>query len=236
MEFVPDIVAHGSVPSCASEPIHIPGSIQPHGLLLLFDAESRKLVHWAGDFEPLLGVEPAAGCAAGQLLGAPLDALIWPHPIRDGEEPAYIGDLRPEGRARLAMLAHRTGDFLAIELQPAGAETSATPALEQIRAISDRIAAAPTLVAACNTAGEQIRSITGFDRVMIYRFLSDGSGSVIAEARAADAGTFFNHRFPSSDIPRQARDLYRRSLIRTIPDAAYRPMPITPVPHLPVEM
>jgi diguanylate cyclase (GGDEF)-like protein len=236
MEFVPDIVDSASAPSCASEAIHVPGAIQPHGLLLLFDANSGGLAHWAGDFARLLGGEPSAGRTVENMLGGSLGRMIERRSLLDGGEPAYLGDLRPPNRPRLAILAHRAGDFLAVELQPAGNEGSATPALELVRAISDHIAASATQAEACSRAAAQVRSITGFDRVMIYRFLDDGSGSVIAEARAAKASAFFNHRFPSSDIPRQARDLYRRSLIRTIPDVAYCPSPIKPAPHLPVDM
>jgi len=236
MEIALNVNSSAWAPSCASEPIQIPGSIQPHGVLLLFDGQTDKLAHWAGDFERLLGSEPSAGRTIEDLLGASLGEALAARLFLHGREAAYVGDLLPPGRARLAALAHRSGDFLVIELQPAGDEGSGLPALEQVRALSDQIAAKPTVAEACNAAAEQVRSITGFDRVMVYRFLEDGSGSVIAEARSADISPFFNHRFPSSDIPPQARELYRRSLIRTISDVAYRPSPLTPPPHLPLDM
>ena len=74
----------------------------------------------------------------------------------------------------------------------------------------------------CDQAAIEFRRLTNFDRVMIYRFLEDGVGCVAAEDRRADMHTFLNHHFPASDIPKQARDLYLRNLIRVIPGAAWR--------------
>ena len=223
-------------PSCATEPIHVPGSIQPHGLLLLLDGESGKLVHWAGNFDWLLGVTPAADRSPEKLLGAPLNELIRSRKLVAGDEAAYVGCILSADGPRLAVQVHRTGRFVAVELQHAGEERGSTPALEQVRAIAAQIASQPGLHDACAAAAEEMRAITGYDRIMIYQFLEDGSGSVIAEARAADASAFVNHRFPSSDIPRQAMELYRRNLIRTIPDVAYSPIPIETAPEEIIDM
>ncbi len=74
------------------------------------------------------------------------------------------------------------------------------------------------LAFACEAAAREVRRVTGFDRVMVYRFLEDGSGSVVAEHRADGLPPFPNHRYPASDIPKQARELYLRNRIRIIPD------------------
>jgi light-regulated signal transduction histidine kinase (bacteriophytochrome)/anti-sigma regulatory factor (Ser/Thr protein kinase) len=70
--------------------------------------------------------------------------------------------------------------------------------------------------------------VTGYDRVMVYRFAADGSGAVVAEACGDGMGSFFGLNFPASDIPRQARELYLKNWIRQIPDARYVPLPICP--------
>jgi light-regulated signal transduction histidine kinase (bacteriophytochrome) len=80
----------------------------------------------------------------------------------------------------------------------------------------------------CAAVADEVREVTGFDRVMVYRFTQDGSGEVIAESRAAGAESFMGQRFPESDIPRQARALYKANWIRLIPDARYAPAPIIP--------
>ena len=75
---------------------------------------------------------------------------------------------------------------------------------------------------------EEVRRVSGFDRVMVYRFLPDGSGIVDAESRADGVESFLGLRYPASDIPRQARELYLNNWIRLIPNARYTPEPIIP--------
>ncbi len=78
------------------------------------------------------------------------------------------------------------------------------------------------------SAAEEVRAATGFDRVMLYRFQEDDSGVVIAEDKALELEPYLGQHFPASDIPKQARDLYLRNRIRLIPDAHYTPSAITP--------
>jgi chemotaxis family two-component system sensor kinase Cph1 len=63
---------------------------------------------------------------------------------------------------------------------------------------------------------------------MVYRFLDDAAGAVLAEDRRADLHSFMNHHFPASDIPQQARALYIRNLLRVIPDINYVPAALQP--------
>ena len=70
-----------------------------------------------------------------------------------------------------------------------------------------------------DTLAESVRELTGFDRVLVYRFDEDQHGEVVAEARADDLESYLGLHYPESDIPRQARELYLRNWIRSIPDA-----------------
>jgi len=74
-----------------------------------------------------------------------------------------------------------------------------------------------------NTAANLIRDITGFDRVMIYQFDKDWNGEIIAEACADNIEPYLGLHFPASDIPSQARELFKSSRIRQISDALYEP-------------
>ena len=58
---------------------------------------------------------------------------------------------------------------------------------------------------------------------MVYRFLDDNAGVVLAEDRDPALGSFLNHHFPAADIPKQARALYVRNRVRVIPDVSYEP-------------
>jgi light-regulated signal transduction histidine kinase (bacteriophytochrome) len=73
-----------------------------------------------------------------------------------------------------------------------------------------------------------VRGLTGFDRVMVYRFDPDWNGEVVAEERRDDLEPFLGLHFPASDIPAQARALYLRNWLRLIPDARYAPVPLVP--------
>jgi light-regulated signal transduction histidine kinase (bacteriophytochrome) len=102
-------------------------------------------------------------------------------------------------------------------------------------AIHARVAKAAALLkraaspqALCEAAADEFRLVTDFDRVLIYRFLSDEAGTVLAESRRGGMKSFLNHHFPGSDIPAQARALYVRNLVRVIPDTAYKPLPLRP--------
>ncbi len=222
-------LVQGSARTCDWEPIHIPGSIQPHGLLLLFGAASGKLCHWAGDCQRLLGLEPTDYPRVDALLGISIDDLIVSCTRNRNDEPVYVGIARPQDREPLAIMAHRGGRFVVVELLKAEIEGSVASALDLAGTMAQQINASQDLGEACNIAVEQVRAIVGFDSVMVYRFLEDGSGSVIAQSRTARATCYLGHRFPASDIPRQARDLYRRNLIRIIPDVAYQPAAIEPM-------
>ncbi len=129
----------------------------------------------------------------------------------------------------LCLTAHDRDGMRILEIEPSSPGThSAAEMLAQVRktaAIFDR---APDRTGLLQSAAREARRLTGFDRVMIYRFLRDGSGSVVAEDKAEALTPFLNHRYPASDIPKQARELYLRNLIRVIPDVNYTPSPLVP--------
>jgi len=91
-----------------------------------------------------------------------------------------------------------------------------------------RLDQAVDLAAFFNEGARQVRALTGFDRVMVYRFAADGSGEVVAEACKPGIGSFKGLHYPASDIPAQARELYRRNLLRVISDVASIPVPVIP--------
>ena len=119
-------------------------------------------------------------------------------------------------------VASVTGDYLILELEPkTGPDKSSAELLSALEMASAAMDQASTLKALCDVAATEFRKLTGYDRVMVYRFLDDGAGTVLAEDRRPDLHSFVNHHFPASDIPQQARALYIRNLLRVIPDVNY---------------
>ncbi len=204
--------------ACDRELIHIPGAIQPHGLLLVADAATMTVVVGAGDIE---------GQLASDWLGRPLATLIGQS--IDPGAATIVGD-HVRGTHRLfSVAAHRVGDHVAVELEPTAAEPmSAAAVIAMLDEMAGSFERATDLQSLCERAATAFRAITGYDRVMVYRFLDEGAGRVVAEDHAPDLGSFLNHHFPATDIPVQARALYIRNRTRAIPDVAYRPAPLRP--------
>jgi two-component system, chemotaxis family, sensor kinase Cph1 len=217
--------------ACEREPIHIPGSIQPHGILIAVDDE-RRVVQAAGPVEAMLGVpvEQAPGRALEELIGEAGAALVERLAAGRRGPPLFLGLVEGRGAtARLELSAHCSGDLLILELEPeVDRLTDAAETLAMVRSAAARLSETADLTSLAEAAAREMRRISGFDRVMIYRFLEDESGSVLAEDKLRDLPTFLNHHYPASDIPRQARALYLRNPIRLIPDVGYLPAPLMP--------
>lgn len=207
--------------SCDREPIHIPGAIQPHGLLLIVDPASGVLLGRAGD-PAVIGLDGLSPDIAARLLGEGCGALLASVP-QSG--PLLLATV-PLGGRDITVVAHRSDAFLILELEPASSDLSATAALGAAQSLSSRLESALSIEEVCKVAAGAVFDITGYARIMVYRFLPDGSGAVLAEARDETYPPLLNHHFPESDIPRQARALYARNHVRVIPDSAYAPAPI----------
>ncbi len=213
---------------CASEPIRIPGSIQPHGVLLTLNAPELIIGQISSNCATMLGHPVEA------LLQQPLAALAGTtvvEQIRQALLSADLEDVNPLlldiGGQRFNGSLSRHDALIILELEPwrAAAQDNTLILLRALR----RMQAATTLQDLYTVSVEEIRQLTGFDRVMIYRFEPAGHGQVISEALGGNLPGYLGQCFPASDIPPQARELYRLNWIRVIPDARYVPVPILPV-------
>jgi PAS domain S-box-containing protein len=243
--------------ACAREPIHIPGSVQPQGVVLIASPETLTITQVSINCGDFLGYEPA------RLLGQPLDMLFAPGDlllIKQGlnDKPAGMvsavtvavsvrGINLPvvcllhtyQGLLILELLAEEPSFAAADQLQyypQAGVSTNGTTA--QFDAVGDmarHIAYLGTnllidapLELFCQQAAEYIRSYSGYDRVMVYQFDALGNGEVIAEARDEAYPPFLHLCYPAADIPPQARLLYLRNRVRALGDVYYQPVPLLP--------
>ncbi len=204
--------------SCDREPIRTPEAIQPHGMLAVYDPTADAVVATAGDFS-MLGA--ATADVLGALFGETLQALAERLP----NGPISVGPVAIGGYL-FDVIAHRSGSYLVLEFEQSVTKVTATAALSAAQDLAARLEGAHNLVEACEHAAQAVHSLSGYERIMVYRFLADESGAVVAEARDADVPSLLNHRFPESDIPKQARDLYARNHVRVIPQSAYVPAPL----------
>lgn len=213
---------------CASEAIRIPGAIQPHGVLLtlsepdlLIGQISSNCSTVFGHEVPALLQQPLATLAGAEVAAQVRQALLLPE--LDDANPLLL----QIGARRFNGSLSRHDALIILELEPwlQPAQDNTVILLRALR----RMQAAATLPDLYRVSVEEIRQLTGFDRVMIYRFEPAGHGQVIGEALGGQLPGYLGQCFPASDIPPQARELYRLNWIRVIPDARYVPVPILPV-------
>jgi len=218
--------------NCADEPIRFPGAIQPHGLLLTLSEPALQIIQISANVETLLGQapEPLIGQPLHELIGLEHCAQVHEALQRDAQADAPPLYFRLNGTAFEGLL-HRHQGVLILELeihvenfQPrnvAGVKTHLGRMLQ-------RLQAATSLQALYEISVKEIQAMTGYDRVLIYRFEEEGHGQVIAEASDPSMEVFNGLFFPASDIPEQARELYRTNWLRIIPNADYQPVPLVP--------
>ncbi|SFV28963.1 Bacteriophytochrome (light-regulated signal transduction histidine kinase) [Devosia crocina] len=220
---------HVDLTNCDREPIHIPGSIQPHGSLLACDASAGTVLRHSQNVGAMLGIE-------GDPNGRSLSDLIGSsaaHDIRnalsrtpEGARSSLLFGQRLENGRRYDVAVHRFKGNAVLEFEPASEEV-AQP-LELARAMLGRISAIDTPERLIRDTARLVQGMLGYDRVMIYQFGQDGAGKVMAEAKRADLESFLGQYFPSSDIPQQARALYLKNTIRIISDANFERIPVVP--------
>ncbi|MES2629790.1 MAG: ATP-binding protein [Bacteroidota bacterium] len=228
MRFV-DIVNRdiANLENCEQEPIHIPGSIQPHGFLLALDRNTLIVKFCSGNIAEYTGTgyEQILGKKCAEVLHAGICEKISQF-VKSGETALRFRSKNEDTEYEFAL--HYSGGYLIVE-----AETHQLPE-EQVDVDLFRLSKqflgymedTHTLKDLCAMVAAGIRRITGYDRVMVYRFDKDYNGEVFAEEKRDDLESFYGLHYPHTDIPAQARELYIRNLLRIIVDINYTPVPI----------
>lgn len=239
------IVVPVDLTTCDRELIHIPGAIQPHGVLLALQEPDLTILLTSENTEKYLGRPPA------ELLNQPVEILF------DESERAFLkqhltsADIGHSNPLQITVhagdqhrlfdgIVHRRDGLLILELEHPRTEREVESPLNPpldfhyrlVRQAMSRMHAASRLQDVCDILAEEVRRFSGFDRVMIYKFHEDAHGEVISEAMAPGQEPYLGLHYPASDIPAQARRLYCLNWLRLIVDAGYEPVHLTP-PHHP---
>lgn len=219
----PTWIGPADLDNCAREPIRIPGSIQPHGVLVAVDA-ADLIVRFASDNLPeWFGSEAdaAIGRNLSDLVGSAVADIVATRLSDTWRERDEV-DLVDHG---LTLTIHRVDDLAIIEAERL--DDAEVPS-SHLRDVAMALSAADSVADAAQATADAVRALAGFDRVMVYRFDREWNGEVIAEAKLAELNPFLGLHYPATDIPAQARELYRSNWIRVIADVAYQPAPIVP--------
>ncbi|MEG8066890.1 GAF domain-containing protein [Xanthomonas hortorum pv. gardneri] len=219
---------------CAREPIHIPGLIQPYGVLLVIEPADGCIVQASTTAADLLGVPLA------ELLGMPYTQVLelpgeQPFAVDDQAQHLLHAEVRFPRRAAptdhpWVAAWHLYPEQWLVEIEPRDArlmDVTLREALPLLRSIERD----PGIDEAAVRAAKGLRNMIGFDRVMIYRFDEEWNGEVIAEARTPELVAYLGQRYPATDIPAQARALYLRNRVRQIADVGYQSAAIEPTLH-----
>jgi light-regulated signal transduction histidine kinase (bacteriophytochrome) len=226
--------ANGAVDlsNCAREPIHIPGKIQPHGLLLVLEEAALIVRRVSANSAELVGIPP------GELLDRRLEELLGDDQcahlrmILRGDDLIRANPLKLRLPDRAAgrefnVLVHGIDGELVLEAEPIEDQDVGDfqSFYHEVRRATARLQANESEETLCQVAADEVRRIIGYDRVMVYRFDADWNGMVIEESQDDQlASSYLGLHFPASDIPAQARRLYTVNTLRCIPDAGYRPV------------
>lgn len=237
--------------NCERELIHLAGSVQPHGVLLSVREPGLLVMQASANAPALLGrpVESLLGQALSALGGdlAEQVARIAGEPHLDEPVPLRCRIEVDGTPARFEGVVHRVpGQALVVEIEPLSAPTGAVPVTDiegdslqnQLNVAVQRFGSASTLGTLADAVVRCVRDITGYDRVMVYKFDPEGHGKVIAEARDPRLEALLGHHYPSTDIPQRARELYLRNRVRLLVDVDYRAAELVPrlVPGLGTEL
>lgn len=218
--------------NCDKEPIHIPGRVQPHGFLLVCQMPELDIIQVSDNTVAHIGLQPQLLLSQNlkELLNSNIIELI-----NDAWQADNLSTITPAttqfGAANLAysLIAHRWQEFLILEFEPISLASNSLQSYHPLSHILQILQESDNLKTLSQTTAEQIKLLTGFDRVMVYRFEEDWHGQVIAEAKNDDLEPFLGLHFPASDIPAQARELYKINLIRSVVDVTTTPSNLLPL-------
>ena len=229
--------------NCDKEPIHIPGKVQSHGFLVAVDKVNFLITYVSENVnvflsesasnlleKPLSKLNQLLGLQEPELIVENLLKLginkknfdaISPYPINIGKNPFYI------------IISDSDGNWL-LEFEPV---TLQYDLQSLIGRSASAILQGKSVSSLLKGAASEVKKLINYDRVMVYKFLDDGHGEVVAEEMNAELEPFFGLHYPASDIPKQARELYKLNLTRLIADVTTEDSPIaTYLPDQPLDL
>ncbi|MFN6570234.1 ATP-binding protein [Dendronalium sp. ChiSLP03b] len=226
-----------NVTSLKEAPIHLFKQIQPYGVLLVLEEPELKILQISNNTWNVFGINPE------NILQKTLDDLLDPFQVENIKAGLFAGNLefinptkiwvrkKGDDYAVFDAVFHRNSEgILILELEPAFSREN-IPFLSfyhLAKASINQLEKTSNLRDFCQIIVQEVRKVTGFDRVMLYKFDDDGHGSVVAEEKLESMEPYLGLHYPESDIPKPARKLFASNLIRLIPDSYAEPVQIVP--------
>lgn len=220
---------------CGKVPLHKTNLLQPHGFLLVLDREARTILQTGENINELLhqNATEVVNQPLRQYIGAAEHHKLEKILQQTLGQTAISIQLSFNGIEALCML-RVLPDFLLLEIENSAyihQEDRGTAAdhYRIINTVLSKIEQANSTAAACQIAAASLKQLSGFDKVMIYQFDAQWNGDVVAEELEPGMESYLGLKFPASDVPKQARDLYQTTPYRLIPNINYEPIKLYPL-------
>ncbi|WP_315791860.1 ATP-binding protein [Fischerella sp. JS2] len=221
--------------NCDREPIHIPGCIQTHGVILALQEPDLTILQVSNNTIAFFGLHPE------ELINQPLSILLEPEQIEFLNDCLKQEDIQIVNPIEINInisqacnffdaIIHRQNKLLVLELEPQISDKNNIyfRFYYLVKLAVGKLQSAKFVTEVSQIIAQEVRRITGFDRVMVYKFDQNWNGIVIAEDKQECLPSYLDLHYPASDIPKQARELYRQNWLRIIPDVNYQPIAIVP--------
>ena len=219
-----------SFDNCHSEPVQIPGCVQAHGALLVLRLADLCIVQASDNVQAILGesAETVLNRPVGEVIGSEGERQLRELLVKQSldRNPLYLLSLPagpgPAGEFGIIDVSvHVINNVAILEFESTG--RSAAVNLDYYAVVNKTVArlqAADSLLQFCGQVAEEVREVTGMDRVMVYKFHQDGHGEIFAESKRPDLAPWLGMHFPAEDFPKPARDMFSKIWLRPVPDSS----------------
>jgi chemotaxis family two-component system sensor kinase Cph1 len=215
---------------CGRVPLNQTNLVQPHGVLLVLERESGRILQCSENSNEFFGID--ASVLAGTKLQKYITVPQWDrlmHRLQSGIEGKFPVLVTVNDHELLFVVDNADGYVLLEAERVAENRETFVDVYEQLKYVMAAIEQSATVEDAAQLLARELKTFSGFDKVMVYRFDKDWNGEVIAEEMEAGMESYLHQFFPASDIPKQARELYRKNPYRIIPNIEYVPIRLYPV-------
>ena len=218
---------------CDKEPIHTPGMVQPHGALLVVRFDDLLITHVSENLAAVVGMaaEAVLGRSLRDIVGEVVCRAVSDTFLANGGGARHLECQETLMGAAFNLRAYDAGALIGIDIEQKPADSRSLPVVT-VQSLLARFQRATSRAELCELAVRGLKELTGYDRVMAYRFHDEGDGEVIAEACNAGLEPYLGLRYPASDVPRQARRQYLAQRVGAVSNSRYVPVPILSHPTL----
>ncbi len=216
-----------TITNCEQEPIHIIGSAQAHGFILVCDPIDLKITQCSENIAEFLNI------TAKEVLGRNLDELLPRETIEFFRSKLEENKILLPNTAQLKendyfIIPHLSDGNLVIDIEPVGESVTSNNFQEQLTKILTEMGNASSISEMCQQSVSLIKDLFGYDRVMMYQFDANWNGEVVAEVREGHLESWLGLHYPARDIPKQARAIFLKQGVRMIADVDFKPAALIP--------